>query len=95
LKTEDEMTALLQEQPMVGLAYEKHQQFNQDERMRALDDAHQRFLHDLATDIEEAQERGRTMRDIEIARNLKKMGLDVSQINQATGLSAMEIERLV
>ena len=48
------MSTLLQGQPMVGLASEKFYQFNQDERMRALDEAHQRFLHDLATDIEEA-----------------------------------------
>ena len=84
----------LQGQPMVGLASEKFYQFNQDERMRALDDAHQRFLHDLATDIEEAYEKGKSIRDVEIARNLKKMGLDASQIKQATGLSFDTIERL-
>jgi predicted transposase/invertase (TIGR01784 family) len=58
-KSEVEMTTLLQEQPMVGLAYEKFQQFNRDERLRALDEAHQRFLHDLATDIEEAHSKGK------------------------------------
>ena len=89
------MSTLLQGQPMVGLASEKFYQFNQDERMRALDDAHQRFLHDLATDIEEAHLRGKGEEKIEIARNLKKMGLDALQINQATGLSTIEIERLV
>ena len=94
LKSEAEMTALLQGQPVVGQAYEKYQQFNRDERLRALDEAHQRFLHDQATDMEEAHNKGKAVRDIEIARNLKKMGLDVSQINQATGLSSIEIERL-
>jgi len=54
LKSEAEMTTLLQGQPIVGQAFEKFQQFNRDERLRALDEAHQRFLHDQATDIEEA-----------------------------------------
>ena len=54
------MSTLLQDQPMVGLAYEKYQQLNQDARMRALDDAHQRYLHDVATDIEEAHEKGKS-----------------------------------
>jgi predicted transposase/invertase (TIGR01784 family) len=94
LKTEAEMTILLQEQPMVGLAYEKFRQFNNDERMRALDDAHQRFLHDLATDIEEAHGRGEAKKAVEIARNMKGKGYSVSDITDLTGLSDAEIERL-
>ena len=65
-------------------------QFNQDERLRAIDEAHQRYLHDLATDIEEA----RFEEKAEIARNLKKMGLEITQIVQATGLSYTAIEQL-
>ena len=87
---------------MVGLASEKFYQFNQDERMRALDEAHQRFLHDLATDIEEAHLRGkgegkaegRTERDIEIARNMRNKGYSLDDIIELTGLSSIEIERL-
>jgi predicted transposase/invertase (TIGR01784 family) len=101
-KREVEMTALLQDQPVVGQAYDKFQQFNRDARLRALDEAHQRFLHDQATDIEEAHKKGEVLGEakglvkgkVEIARNLKMMGLDVSQITQATGLSPAEIERL-
>ena len=59
LKTEDEMTTLLKDQPELIKAYEQYQLFNHDERLRALDEAHQRFLHDLATDIEAAHEKGR------------------------------------
>ena len=59
LKTEDEMTTLLKNQPELIKAYEQFQVFNHDERLRALDEAHQRFLHDLATDIEAAHEKGR------------------------------------
>ena len=88
------MSTRLQGQPMVGLASEKFYQFNQDERMRALDEAHQRFLHDLATDIEEAHNRGKSVRDIEIARNMKKKGYSTSDIVELTGLSFDAIERL-
>ena len=92
------MSTLLQGQPMVGLASEKFYQFNQDEKMRALDDAHQRFLHDLATDIEEAHLKGkgegRVEEKIEIARNMKEKGYPVSDIIGLTGLSSDAIERL-
>jgi predicted transposase/invertase (TIGR01784 family) len=57
--SEDEMTTLLQGEPVVQQAYVKYRKFNQDERMRAIDEAHQIFLHDVATDMEEAHEKGR------------------------------------
>ena len=92
------MTALLQSQPMVAEAYEKFQQFNRDERLRILDEAHQQFLHDKATDIEEAHGKGKVEgkaeRDIEIARSMKMKGLDFALIAEITGLSSFEIERL-
>ena len=88
------MTALLQGQPMVAEAYEKFQQFNRDERLRILDEAHQQFLHDKATDIEEAHEKGKAERDIEIAGNMKKDGVDPNVIAKYTGLHPKEIERL-
>jgi len=59
MKSEAEMSTLLNGHPIVELAYEKYQEFNHDERLRALDEAHQWFLHDLATDIEAAHEKGR------------------------------------
>jgi predicted transposase/invertase (TIGR01784 family) len=90
LKSEDEMTTLLQDHPTVGQAYGKYRQFNQDERLRAIDEAHERYLHDLATDIEEAQERTKT----EIALNMRREGLDTALIANVTGLPYTEIEQL-
>jgi predicted transposase/invertase (TIGR01784 family) len=90
LKSEGEMTTLLQDQPIVWQAYGQYRQFNQDERLRALDEAHQRYLHDYATDMEEAVEK----RSTEIARNLKNMGLSPSDIAQATGLPLSEVETM-
>jgi predicted transposase/invertase (TIGR01784 family) len=57
--SEDEMTTLLQGEPRVQQAYVQYKQFNQDDRLRAIDEAHQIYLHDLATDMEEAHEKGK------------------------------------
>ena len=110
LKSEAEMTALLQDQPIVRQAYGQYQQFNRDEKMRALDEAHQRFLNDIASDVEEARDSGRSEgrvegivigmdkgkseRNIEIARNMKRLGIPPTTIAEATGLAVTEIDRL-
>jgi len=94
LKSEVEMTALLQDQPIVQQAYGKYQQFNRDERLRAVDEAHQRYLHDRATDMEESHEKGRFKEKIEIARNMKRKGYPMDDIVEMTGLSSVEIDRL-
>ncbi|MGL4594890.1 MAG: hypothetical protein ACRCUY_09200, partial [Thermoguttaceae bacterium] len=80
--------------PVVEQAYEKYRQFNRDERLRSLDEAHQRFLHDLATDIEEAHEKGIGESKTEIARNMKSEGFDLGIIARMTGLSPEAIRRL-
>jgi len=94
LKSEAEMTALLQDQPIVQQAYGQYQQFNRDEKMRALDEAHQRFLNDQASDIAEARNNGKSERNIEIARSMRNDGVDLHVISKYTGLSSVEIERL-
>jgi len=84
------MTTLLQDQPVVQQAYGKYQQFNRDERMRAIDEAHQRFLNDQASDLAEA----RDSKAAEIARNMKQKGYSTGDIAEMTGLSSVEIGRL-
>ena len=44
---------------MVKQAYGKYKQLNQDERLRSIDEAHQRFLTDIASDRAEARQEGR------------------------------------
>ena len=96
--SEGDMTTLLQDQPIVRQAYGQYQQFNRDERMRAIDEAHQRFLNDQASDLAEARDNGRdegkAERNIEIARSMKRKGCDADFIIEITGLSSVEIERL-
>ena len=94
LKSEVEMSTLLQGHPVVQQAYGKYQQFNQDERLRALDEAHQQYLHDQATEMEAAHNKGRSERDFEIARTMKHDGVDSQVIAKYTGLSSDVIGRL-
>jgi hypothetical protein len=84
------MTALLQDHPVVQQAYGQYKQFNQDERLRAVDEAHQLFLIDQASDREEAHEKGVA----KVSRNMKSEGCDFAFISKMTGLSAVEIDRL-
>jgi predicted transposase/invertase (TIGR01784 family) len=66
--------------------------------MRAIDNAHQQYLHDYATDIGSAHRKGLAEGEAkgkaEIAVNLKQMGLSSAEIAKATNLSIAEIERL-
>ena len=66
--------------------------------MRAIDEAHQRFLNDQASDLAEAQEKGVVIgvdrRNIEIAKSMKNDGVDLHVIAKYTGLSSVEIDRL-
>ena len=59
-----------------------------------MDEAHQRFLHDHATDVEEAHERGEFKGVAKVARNMKRRGDSIDSIIEATGLSAADIDRL-
>ena len=91
---------------MVKQAYGKYKQFNQDERLRSIDEAHQRFLTDIASDRAEARaegraegreegwNEGRNVEKTEIARNMKNDGFDAGIISRITGLSPTEIEQL-
>ncbi len=73
-------------------------QFNQDEQPRALDNTHQIFLHDIATDMRNAGAEGkgesRLEEKVATVRNMKAEGFDTAVISRITGLSAAEIERL-
>jgi predicted transposase/invertase (TIGR01784 family) len=96
------MSTLINNNPILQQAYTKFQQFNQDERLRALDRAHQQYLHDLATDIEEAHEKGIAIgvdkgelkKARETAAIMKKKGYSVAETAELTGLSPEDIEGL-
>ncbi|MDR0704615.1 MAG: hypothetical protein LBF88_06455 [Planctomycetaceae bacterium] len=84
------MTVLLQNYPVVEDAYEAYLSFNRNQQIHALNEARQCFFHDYAIDIENVIAGSK----IETARNLKTIGLSLSDISKATGLSLDEIEFL-
>jgi hypothetical protein len=60
-------------------------------RLHCIDEAHQQFLHDFATDVEEAFDK---MQRKEIARRMKRREFSTDDIAGVTGLSSTEIDRL-
>ena len=99
---EDKMPQLVENNPAVMTAYEELRRFSSNEEMRDLERRRRRFLEDqriyeaAARDegIAEGEARGIAKRDIEIARNLKRLGSNTDFIAQATGLARAEVERL-
>jgi predicted transposase/invertase (TIGR01784 family) len=61
--------------------------------MKAYDES-LKVLWDNYSIVETAKEEGREERDVEIAREMKKEGLAVSQIARLTSLSEEHIEKL-
>ena len=73
---------------------EAYQKFHANPELMYEYEARQKWLHDQATYIEEARADGLKEGKAEDARNFKKLGVDISIIEKATGLSAKEIEGL-
>ena len=71
---------------------------SQDERERAVFRSRRMYQTDMqsnyATVLDRGMRKGEQKRNIEIAKNLIRMGLSIWQINEATGLPLEEIDRL-
>ena len=75
-------------------AYSILQIMSKDKDARALYLAREMAIHDEATRIEEAEERGKKEGSINIAKNLINIGLSEEAIIKATGLNKEEVEKL-
>ncbi|SCW50914.1 conserved hypothetical protein (putative transposase or invertase) [Paenibacillus tianmuensis] len=71
---------------------------SQNEEARRLYEMRQKALHDEASMIDGAKEEGKQERkrekEIEVAKNLLEMGMDVVKIAKATGLPEGEVRKL-
>jgi len=104
--TEDKMSQLVENNPMVLKAYEELRRFTSNNEMRDLEWRRQQFLEDQyiiayatadaarAEGEAEGKAKGKAERDIEIARSMKQKGYDIKAIAELTGLSRKKIERL-
>lgn len=75
-------------------AYGILQVMSKDKEARALYLAREMAIHDEATRIEEAEERGKKEGSISIAKNLINLGIKEEDILKATGLSKEELKRI-
>jgi predicted transposase/invertase (TIGR01784 family) len=108
-KSEQEMMLLL-ETPETREAYKQYLLFNQDDELRALDNAHEQFMIGYSMDIDVAHQtgiaegeirgeirgeiKGKVEGKVEDALSMKRLGFNASDIMKVTGLSFDEIERL-
>ncbi len=93
-------------EPTLKKAMDTLEFLSQDREARRLYEERQKYLHDEASMIEWATEKGMAKgiakgiaegeqkKAIEIARNMLDLGLEVSVIAKASGLSAAEVESL-
>ena len=69
-----------------------------DERTRMIDEEHEKYRRDWASRMKGAEQRGRLegeqQKQQEIARNALQRGITTDIVQQITGLSIGEIERL-
>jgi predicted transposase/invertase (TIGR01784 family) len=95
---EEKMSATLQDVPEVHAAYDEFKRFTADPVMREKIKARERYWTDRNLDRAEAEEEGLAKGElkgkVEVARNLRNMGMSSPDIVRATGLSLPEIERL-
>ena len=67
---------------------------SQDERERAVFRSRRMYQTDQQSNIATAEDRGKAIRSIEIARNALQMKIPVADIAKLTGLTHEEVERL-
>ena len=67
---------------------------SQDERERAVFRSRRMYQTDLQSNLATAEDRGKQMERIAIARNLLKINLPLEQITMTTGLTREEVENL-
>ena len=96
LKSEDTKNweVLKVNEPTLGKAMTALEFLSQDAEARRQYEMRQKALHDEASMIEGARTEGETKGKLEIAQNLIQMGMDISKVAQATGLSVQELKKL-
>ena len=99
LWSEDKMTQLIENNPAVQAAYEELQRFSSNAEMREFERRRRRFQEDTRIYVgaarAEGKAEGKAERDHEIVHNMKRKGYGIEAIAELTGLSHVEIERLV
>ena len=88
------MSTILHDAPEVQAAYGEYKRFIADPVMREKAKARERYWTDRRLDRAEGREEGREEKGLEVARSMKKDGVEPHAIAKYTGLPLSEIERL-
>jgi len=75
-------------------AYDLLQIISKDEKARMLYDAREAELRDQLTRIETAENKGKAEGKAEVAKNLLDLGMEISKIAKATGMTEDEVKVL-
>jgi predicted transposase/invertase (TIGR01784 family) len=82
----------------INKAHWEYEKFTQNDEMKELYEAHEKFLHDKASWIGDAEEKGLKkgvqQNRQETAKRMKEKGLAMQLIEEITGLTKEEIEQL-
>lgn len=81
-------------EPTLKKAMDTLEFLSQDREARRLYEERQKYLHDEASMIEWATEKGERKKAFEIAKNMLAMGIEFAIIVKASGLSEAEVESL-
>ena len=97
-KTEEEMSILVKDNPMILEAQRELKLFSSDETNRELARSRQRFIEDavilLSSERAEGRVEGKAEKGVEIACRMISRGYDTAVIADMTGLSEGKIEQL-
>ncbi len=92
------MEILLKDDPILTQAHEAYEQFNADDELLVLYEAREKRLHDEASRLYTAKQQGLELgleQGLEkAAQKLKTLGATIELIEQATGLTKEQIEKL-
>jgi predicted transposase/invertase (TIGR01784 family) len=85
LRTEEEIIMALHEMKKAS----------SDPTVRELMEAREKALHDEATRLDDAEEKGKIEKGMEVAQRMKQKGYDIDTISEITGLLKEQIEKIL
>lgn len=85
---------IAQKDPYIKSAYDRLQVISQDKQMRLEYESREKAIRDHYQFLFEAEQRGRELEAISIARNLISLGMDDATIMSATRLSQDKVKSL-
>lgn len=93
-KYRETVNKVIESEEVLAVAGELLMSISQNERERAIFRSRRKFQTDLQSDLSTAEDRGKALRNIEIAHIMIADGEPVEKIVRYTGLTKQEIEKL-